>query len=76
MNDEELQKTALIRPEMTLLEVVDLYPQTEGVFKKYDQQAGACLCCQALFESIREMAEKYNLNLQMLLDELNATLRH
>lgn len=64
-----------IRPEMPLLDVVDLYPQTEAVFRKYDQRAGVCLCCQALFESLRETAEKYGLVLEMLLDDLDAATR-
>lgn len=75
MNDENLANRTLIRPEMTLLEVVESYPQTEEVFRKYDERAGACLCCQALFESLREMAEKYHLSLQMLLDDLEAAIR-
>lgn len=64
-----------IRPEMTILDVVDLYPQTEAVFRRYDQRAGMCLCCQALFESLRETAEKYGLVLEMLLDDLEAAAR-
>ena len=63
-----------IRPDMTILDVVERHPRTEAVFKKYDRQAGVCLCCQALFESLREMAEKYNLNLKMLLENLHAAL--
>jgi len=58
---------------MTVLDIVDRYPQTEKVFRKYDREAGVCLCCQALFESLRGMAEKYDLNLEMLLEGLNAT---
>jgi len=62
-----------ILPEMKILEVVDRYSETEGVFKKYDSLAGVCLCCSALFESLQDTAEKYGLNLEMLMDELEAT---
>lgn len=75
MNNEDLQKRSLIHPEMTILDVLHLYPQTEAVFRKYDRQAGVCLCCQALFESLREIAQKYSVNLEMLLDDLKAELK-
>jgi len=60
-----------IGPEMTVLDVVSKYRQTEAVFKQYDQQAGECICCQALFESLQDMATRYRLNLERLLYDLN-----
>jgi hypothetical protein len=75
MKNAHLAEEQRIHPEMTVLEVVDLYPSTEAVFRKYDQQAGVCLCCMALFEPLRQMAEKYNLNLKMLLDDLESFAR-
>lgn len=65
----------LITPEMTILEIVDKYPQTESIIRKYDQQAGVCLCCQALFESLRDTAIKFGLNIEKLLDDLNQVIR-
>jgi len=59
-----------ITPNMTILEVIDRYPDTESVFKKYNEQAGVCICCQSLFEPIGEVAEKYRLDLNQLLSEL------
>ena len=61
-----------IHPEMTVLDVVSRYRQTEAVFKRYDARAGECICCQALFESLREVAEKYHLNLEALLTDLES----
>ncbi|NWG01934.1 MAG: hypothetical protein HXY44_03625 [Syntrophaceae bacterium] len=62
-------KDRRITPNMTVLEVIDRYRTTESVFKKYDEQAGVCICCQALFETIGDVATKYRLNLdQFLLD--------
>ncbi len=74
MTDKNFALGNLIRPEMTLLEVVELYPPTEAVFRKYDPQAGVCLCCQALFEPLQGMAEKYNLDLQQILRDLEAAI--
>jgi hypothetical protein len=55
---------------MTVLDVVFKYRQTEAVFKQYDQQAGECICCQALFESLQDVAARYNLDLEELLTDL------
>ena len=41
-----------IQPEMTVLDVISSYRQTEAIFKRYDAQPGERVCCQALFESL------------------------
>jgi hypothetical protein len=61
-----------IRPEMTVLEIIHRHRKTEIVFRKYDKQAGTCICCNALFETLEEVAEKYNLGLKGLLSDLEA----
>lgn len=61
-----------ILPEMTVLDVVSCYRGSEAIFKKYDEQAGICICCQALFKTLREVAEKYGIDLGTLLTELEA----
>ena len=63
-----------ISPEMTVLEVIHRHRQTETVFRKYDEQAGICICCQTLFETLEEVAKKYNLGLKGLLLELEAVV--
>jgi len=60
---------------MTVLDVVSRYRQTEAVFKRYDTQAGECICCQALFESLRDVAEKYHLDLKELLTDLESVMQ-
>ena len=61
-----------IGPEMKVLDVVGKYRQTEAVFKKYDEQAGECICCRALFEPLRDVATKYGLNLERFVADLEA----
>ena len=65
-----------IRPEMTVLDVVHRWRQTEVVFKKYDERAGECICCQALFESLRDVVAKYSLDLESLLADLEAAIEN
>ena len=60
-----------ISPEMTVLDILGLYRETEKVFKGYDQQAGECICCKALFDPLKDVAERYGLSLK----DLNATAR-
>lgn len=61
-----------ISSDMTILDIVARYPSTVNVFKKYDNAAGVCLCCQALFETLREVAHNYGLDLNPLIDDLIA----
>ena len=61
-----------IRPEMTVLDVISRFRETEGVFKKYDKAAGECICCQALFDPLRKVAAKYGLDLEKLLNDLES----
>ena len=63
-----------IRPEMTVLDVVSRFRETESVFKEYDKAAGECICCQALFDPLRDVAAKYSLDLGKLLDDLESVV--
>ena len=64
------QQVGRITPEMAVLEIICRHRQTEKVFRKYDAAAGVCLCCQALFDSLADLANKYGLELQEVLDDL------
>jgi hypothetical protein len=62
-----------IEPDMTLLDIDGLPADRETAFRKYDQRAGVCLCCEALFETLSEAANKYGLDLKTLLADLKAS---
>lgn len=64
----------LLHPEMTVLEVIYHWRQTESVFAAYEAQAGVCLRCRALFDSLAELAAKYNLDLQKLQADLQRAI--
>ena len=59
-----------ILSEVTGLDVLSRYRGSEAIFRKYDEQAGECICCQALFETLRDFAGKNGLNLERLLRDL------
>jgi hypothetical protein len=54
-----------------VLNVVERYPATQAVFETYETQAGECICCSALFQTIEEVAAKYSLNLETFLEDIN-----
>ncbi|MDX2493611.1 MAG: hypothetical protein QNK27_01465 [Desulfuromusa sp.] len=64
-----------ISEEMTVLDIVSEYPETEVVFKSYDERVGECICCQRLFETVQKVAEIYNLNLSEILAKLNSVAK-
>ena len=74
MSQRTVGKKPTIHPDMTILDVVSRYRETEFVFKKYDEKAGECLCCHALFESLRDAADKYHLDLERLTADLQAVI--
>ena len=63
-----------IHPDMTVLDVVSRFRQSEAVFKKYDERAGVCICCEALFEPLKEVSAKYGLDLKELLSDLESVV--
>ena len=61
-----------ITSDMTVLDVLAKYRETEAVFRRYDTQAGECLCCNALFDTLEDVVGKYGLDLNTLLTNLRA----
>ena len=53
-----------------ILEIVAQYKTTEPVFRSYDRQAGECVLCNALFETIQGMADKYGLDPDTILERV------
>ena len=59
-----------IVPELTLLDTVSRHRATEAVFRSRDAEAGVCLLCTHLFDSIQETARRRGLDLAALLLDL------
>jgi hypothetical protein len=70
-----LDKSVKITPQMTVLDVVSHYRKAEAVFKRYDAAAGECICCNALFDSLGDVADKYCLDLARLITDLEQAVR-
>lgn len=67
--------TPEIHKDMTVLDIVSKYRTTEAVFKKWDDKAGECICCNALFESIETVAAKYKLDFSALMNDLEKQVK-
>jgi len=59
-----------IKPDMTVLAVLQLCRQTEAVFKKYEKQSGKCIMCSNLFDPLTVVAQAYGLDIRQLLADL------
>jgi hypothetical protein len=75
MNQNTSDEISIIAPEKTILDIVSKYRHTEAVFKQYDEKAGVCLCCQALFDSLEDLSEKYGLDFNKLTADLEAKVK-
>jgi hypothetical protein len=63
-----------IAANLTVLDVVSTYPETEVIFKSYDARVGECICCQSLFDTVQQVADKYGLDLPEILKKLNSAV--
>jgi len=44
------------------------------IFKRLEEETGACVCCQRLFLSLREAAKRFGFDLGSVLRALNAAV--
>jgi hypothetical protein len=63
-------KMSQVKPEMTVLDIISRHRQTEAVFRRYDEITGECICCNDLFETLAFVAQKHQLDITALVDDL------
>lgn len=64
----------MITAATTVLELVELHPETELVFDHYSRITGICICCEALFCPLREVAERYEIDIDEMMVRLNSVI--
>ena len=74
MSQDIPDRSQPITPDMTILDIVSKFRQTEAVFRQFDQKAGECLCCNALFDPLEDVADRYGLDLRELMAKLIAAV--
>lgn len=63
----EIHEEVAVIKEMTLLDFVETYPDLEDAIRSYDQEAGVCLLCQALFSTLEEIQATYGIQMHDLI---------
>lgn len=58
-----------ISKEMSISDVVQIYPQTVGIFRNYGM--GCFGCSAARFENIEQGAAAHGINIEALIADLN-----
>ena len=59
-----------ITAQTLILDVLTWYPTAQELLAEYDHLAGGCLCCEALFDSVAEVAARCDLPADQLLTRL------
>jgi hypothetical protein len=62
----------MITEKMQLLDIVSDFPETERVFKQYDDIIGKCLLCSNLFDTIEMVTMIYGIDKDEILEKLNS----
>ena len=58
----------------TVLDLVAAHPAAEAVFRRYDAKAGCCILCEALFETVAELAARHGLDATALTHDLSQAI--
>lgn len=64
-----------LSPDMTLLDLLAAHPELEDVIRSFDEKAGTCLCCNALFDPLQEICRTYHLEETAFFSSLAAAIR-
>ena len=67
-------KQFAINKDMTVLDIVSRFRETEAVFNAYDAHAGECICCRALFDSLEDVSARYHLDMDQFLNDLESAI--
>ncbi|MBO8158189.1 hypothetical protein [Thermosyntropha sp.] len=60
----------MIEKEMLVVDVIDKYPETEKVFRSYEEKVGSCIMCSHLFNTLEAVSKDYNFDLEELIRKL------
>lgn len=64
----------MVTLQTSMLELLELHPETEAVFEQYTRRIGICICCEALFCTIGEVANRYEIESDELISRLESVL--
>ncbi|SHH29004.1 hypothetical protein SAMN02745221_02094 [Thermosyntropha lipolytica DSM 11003] len=65
----------MLNKEMLVVDVVEKFPCTEEVFKKYEEKAGNCIMCSHLFNTLEAVSRDYGLDLEQFMQDLEQSIK-
>ncbi|NLM06612.1 MAG: hypothetical protein GX219_06815 [Tissierellia bacterium] len=60
----------MFNKESVILDIVSEHPETEIVFKPYDEVVGKCVMCNNLFDKLGDFTSKHGIDYEKLVKEL------
>lgn len=60
----------VINETQTILDILSENESLVEVFNAWNDRAGLCICCEALFETLETVIERYKLDGEKLINEL------
>lgn len=64
----------IIVKSMRIIDIIETYPETEDIFRQYDAKCKAVIMFQYLYETVEQVAKRYELNLDEMLVRLNKVI--
>lgn len=64
----------MFNKESVILDIVAEHPETEAVFKPYDEVVGKCVMCNNLFDKLGDLTSENNIDYDKLVEELNQSI--
>ena len=64
----------IVTPETAIIDIISAHRQTEKVFKRLEAETGTCICCQGLFLSVRDAAQRFGFNMESVLADINGII--
>lgn len=64
----------MLDKEMLVVDIVEKFPCTEEVFKKYEEKVGNCIMCSHLFNTLEAVSKDYDLSLEELIKNLEQSI--
>lgn len=61
--------------EMSLLDIMAKWENTQDIIKSYDSQAKTCLCCNHLFETLEQVCNQFQISKSEITKKLNKCIK-
>ncbi|WP_347490301.1 DUF1858 domain-containing protein [Desulfoscipio sp. XC116] len=65
----------MLTKDMTILDLAEKHPESLQVFKAYDHCLDVCICCESLFETLERVCDKYGIDLDKLMTEIDEAIQ-